>query len=1238
MKYRDLIQFEPIETVVQLRDADQLTEAEQLVKTYVVSDEMAERLAGVVFPNLQFEEPSDNKGILIVGNYGTGKSHLMSVLSSIAEHSDLATRLQTPHLTEAAGSIAGKFRVVRTELGSTTMDFREFVCSQLEEALFEMGVAFKFPSRDDIPNHKGAFEDMMQAFGEEYPDQGLLLVVDELLDYLRTRKDQELILDLNFLREVGEVCKGSRFRFIAGLQETLFDNPRFGFVAETVRRVKDRFEQVRIAQTDVKYVVSQRLLRKTAEQQVKVRKHLTQFARFYGNLNERMDDYVSLYPIHPDYIDTFGRIAFAEKREVLKSLSSAMKQRLDENVPQEAPGLIAYDSYWSTLKENPSFRAVPEIKAVIDCSQVLESRIQQAFTRPAYKPMALRIIQGLSVHRLTTGDIYAPIGASPEELRDALALYDPMVVELGGDSADDMLSQVETVLREIHKTVSGQFISSNADNRQYYLDLKKSDDFDALIEKRAESLDDSQLDRYYYNALKRALECEDQTYVTGYNIWQHNDLEWKERRATRQGYLFFGAPNERATAVPQRDFYLYFIQPYEPPNYRDDQLADEVFFKLSKPEKEFDQALKLYAAAVNLASTASGQARSAYDQKAAEYLQKVTNWLRERITTTFTATYQGQSKPLLQWVKSKSFGMGSRANTRDMVNLVGASCLAQHFEQEAPEYPVFSVLITHQNRTQAVELALRALRRGTRSQQTTAVLDALNLLDGDRIDPYQSKYAEYIRNQLAQKGQGQVLNRSELIQDVQGLEYMAPGQFRLEPEWVVVLLAALVYGGDLVLAIPGQKFDANRLDDLANTALETLQNFKHVEPPKEWNLAALKALFELLGLAPGLAQLVTQGRQAEPIQQLQSAVASTVNRLVLAQQKLQSGLPFWGKPMLSTVEQEEFRKRLLDSKAFLESLQGYNSPGKLKNFRFGSQEVKNRQGGLQTLDEIEALSDLTSELGSLASYLSTAEALLPIDHAWLKQMREVREGIQAELLDSEKRNRAGFRQKTVQKLSKLKQAYIQTYVEMHSQARLGSNDTEKQQQLRQDGRLDALRRLATIDLMPKGQLTDLQNDLGALRSCFALTTADMEATSTCPHCQYRPANEAVDLPADALLTQVDERLEQMIKDWTQTLLNNLEDPITQQNLELLEKKQRQLVNEFVAKKKLPETLSQEFIQALQDVLSGLDKVVIMMDDLKAALLEGGTPATQDEIKRRFDKYLKKQTKGRDLSKVRIVVE
>lgn len=132
--------------MVQLRDADQESAAKQLVSTYVVSTEMAERLAQVVIPQIQFEQPSDNKGFLVVGNYGTGKSHLMSVISAIAERADLVDSV-SPLVSDAAQRIAGRFKVARTELGATTMDFREFVCSQLEEALAGWGIDWGCPVR-----------------------------------------------------------------------------------------------------------------------------------------------------------------------------------------------------------------------------------------------------------------------------------------------------------------------------------------------------------------------------------------------------------------------------------------------------------------------------------------------------------------------------------------------------------------------------------------------------------------------------------------------------------------------------------------------------------------------------------------------------------------------------------------------------------------------------------------------------------------------------------------------------------------------------------------------------------------------------------------------------------------------------------------------------------------------------------------------------------------------------------
>jgi len=1242
MKYGDLIQFEPIESVVQLRDADETAAARQLVQTYVISEEMAEKLVTLVVPQLRFDQPMDNKGLLVVGNYGTGKSHLMSVISALAENGDLAAGLNDKNVAAAAGKICGCFKVVRTEIGATTMSLRDILVTELEEHLAAMGVAYSFPAADKVPNNKRALEEMMTAFHQEFPDHGLLLVVDELLDYLRTRKDQELILDLNFLREIGEVCKDLRFRFIAGVQEAIFDSPRFSFVADSIRRVKDRFEQILIARKDVKFVVAERLLKKTTDQQVKIREYLTRFAKFYGRMNERMDDFVRLFPVHPDYIDTFERVTAVEKREVLKTLSLAMKKLLGQNMPEDRPGVIAYDGYWTTLRENPSFRAVPDIKAVIDCSQVLESRIQQAFTRPAYKPMALQLIHALSVHRLTTGDIYASLGATAEELRDGLCLFQPGIEELGGDPADDLLSQVETVLREIHKTVSGQFISSNPDNRQFYLDLKKTDDFDALIEKRAESLDSSQLDRYYYEALRRVMECTDQTYVTGYKIWQH-ELEWLERKAARQGYLFFGAPNERSTAVPPRDFYLYFIQPFDAPHFKDEKNPDELFLRLANTDEEFRTSLRNYAAALDLGSTSSGHAKSTYESKASNFLRDLVQWLQKNMSTAFEVTYQGRSKSLTEWAKGKSIrelsGIGSheRINFRDLVNTIAGICLGTKFQDQAPEYPFFSVLITGANRAQAAQDALRAIAGQNRTKQATAVLDALELLDGERLHPYRSKYAKHILGLAKKKGHGQVVNRSELIQDVLGVEYLAPQSLRLEPEWAVVVLASLIYAGEVVLSIPGKKFDATGLPQLAGTSIDELTQFKHIERPKDWNLPALKALFELLGLTPGMAQLVTQGKD-EPVQELQKSVTTAVEKLVLVQQSLQIGLFFWGRGLLAEEEVKKVRAKLDETKTFLESLQAYTTTGKLKNFRFDASEVTAHRSGLDTIIEIKSLEELVVDLGSTASYLSTAEAVLPTGHEWIDKMKTARDEVLAQIGDPAKRSAATFRQQTQRKLGDLKKSYLLAYLSMHAKARLGVNEDKRKAQLMGDERLKDLQKLSTIDLMPRQHLSDFQNRLAGLKSCLALTEQELEASPVCPHCNFKPGAEPQMAPATTMLDALDGELDKLVENWTQTLLANLEDPTTKGNLTLLKPEPRKLVDGFIKKRTLPDNLDQDFINALQEVLSGLTKVSVKIGDLRGALLAGGSPATPAEMRKRFDEYLDKLVKGKEPGKVRIVLE
>ena len=123
-----------------------------------------------------------------------------------------------------------------------------------------------------------------------------------------------------------------------------------------------------------------------------------------------------------------------------------------------------------------------------------------------------------------------------------------------------------------------------------------------------------------------------------------------------------------------------------------------------------------------------------------------------------------------------------------------------------------------------------------------------------------------------------------------------------------------------------------------------------------------------------------------------------------------------------------------------------------------------------------------------------------------------------------------------------------------------------------------------------------------------------------------------------MLDRLDAELDNVVVTWTQTLLTNLEDPTTRENLYLLKPESRQLVDTFRQRRTLPDSLTPDFIHALSEVLSGLVNVPVRANDLCRALLADGAPVTPAEMRQRFDAYLSGLTKGKEPGKVRIVPE
>lgn len=1233
MKYRDLIQFEPVIDIIQLRQADEKKRAEKLVSTYVISDRMTDVILHRILPSLSMNGDKPGDGLFIVGNYGTGKSHLMSIMTAIAEHKDLLKQVTHPAVAEGLKPIAGKFKVVRQETGATAKSLRDIVLEDIEKHLKEMGVKFQFPSMDKASSNKELIIEMMEAFQKVYPGYGLLVAMDELLDYLRARKDTELVLDLNFLREIGEACEITPFRFMAGIQESLFDSPRFQFAADSIRRVKARFEQVRIVREDMAYVVSRRLLAKNDGQRKQIRKHLEKFTKLYTSMAEHIDEYVELFPIHPAYLEVFEQVNVVEKRDLLKALSRQMETMLDQDVPANETGLFSFDSYWAILNDDPSYRSVPEIRDVQDKARVLTERVRTAPNVKDYRPAANKIIAALAVHRLTLNDLYAPVGLTPAELRDRLCIYLPIPEQ----DSDFLLTSVEAVLQEVSRAVNGQFISHNTENDQYYLDLKKDIDFDALIDQRAASLDEIQLDRYFFDMLARGLELTDSAYVPGFRIWER-ELAWAGQGMTRKGYVFLGAPNERSTAQPERDFYIHFLAPFSTAKIKLDKKSDEVYFSLGQRDDEFEQTMKRYAGAREMSSISSGSNKEQYERKADTFARRLNTWLRENMTRNIAIRYKGEEMTVPEALSKHRLTIRD-LSLREQVFKLASAFLSEQFQAKYPRYPKFNGIdFTFETLIQATDGTLRAIAGSSATKPAQVVLEGLGLAHMENgeltFTTEDSPYAKHVLKSLFALDAGKVLNRKDLIGGPSNAE--VDHKFGLEPEWMMVVLLALVRQGEITLNLPGLRIDSTNLDEAARIGVETLVKFTAVSRPKPIPEQSLRVLFASLDLPESL---VTDPKKLElaPIQ-LETSVTAELNLTVRLVENLREGPRYWREALYTAAELQDLRNELTEYKNFLTSLQALNSPGKLRNFSTGQGEVRQVMRTRKVAGEIKALYELIQAVQPQLDYIYQAEVNLPIDDAWQKTADKTRSEHLKLLSTPAERTKPTTVTRLKGGLSNLQDAYIKRYIELHNLARLDSSLDAQKKRVVADPKWVQLRALSGLDFLQGNDLRKLETQMGDIRSCPNLNVKDLQFTTVCPACGYSPRTQSIEKSAGQQLHEATEGLDGLHKQWINALIASLKSESSQKNLKLLGTKERDQVNEFLQKKQLPEKITDRFISALKDTLQGLEIVAFEGSDFLLALTRPGMPCTPEELSARYQKFLAENMKGKDPAKVRIRID
>jgi hypothetical protein len=223
----------------------------------------------------------------------------------------------------------------------------------------------------------------------------------------------------------------------------------------------------------------------------------------------------------------------------------------------------------------------------------------------------------------------------------------------------------------------------------------------------------------------------------------------------------------------------------------------------------------------------------------------------------------------------------------------------------------------------------------------------------------------------------------------------------------------------------------------------------------------------------------------------------------------------------------------------------------------------------------------------------------------------------------------------------MKMSYIEYYIDRTERRDSIRRATPRKRKLLEDYRLKTLSRLSTIEMLSRQQFEDLTSRITSLKACYSLTERELERTPFCKDCNFKPSQEVSASRDPRLeLDTLDEELDRLFDNWTETLLSNLKDPVVGENIKLLAPEGKQLIEKFMDFKELKEELvnEQAFIKALTEAFSTLEKIELTTQELQERLFGDHAPKTPQEMRKRFESLIDEKTRGKDINKVRIILK
>jgi|GEM_PF-6599734 len=370
MKVRDLVTPQSIQAVIQLDHFD----PKAVLESYVLTQEGAELLTskGGFLSRILAPAASGLNSFIVLGNYGSGKSHLLAFVDTVLTHPELWNLERHPQLESVSALREARSFTVKLKLSETRLSLDRLLVRAMRDGLGRLGIANPYADwwgtveqvnrdyrenadfleflaaqklsetmwdrrvrdHDDKLFHfaelflrSRGFETQLQVGAadvvrlalerlSEHPDYGpntvLVLLLDELSDFILSKEGsgEGHYNDLIFLRDLGEASSSMRFRMLAAVQSDLLDPnaPLSDKVRPVVQKMAQRFQRTPLVSQYLHAVVRERVLLKTPAQRAEVSKLYLELRRRLPEYREREETFVDLYPVGTQVLDIFQQL------------------------------------------------------------------------------------------------------------------------------------------------------------------------------------------------------------------------------------------------------------------------------------------------------------------------------------------------------------------------------------------------------------------------------------------------------------------------------------------------------------------------------------------------------------------------------------------------------------------------------------------------------------------------------------------------------------------------------------------------------------------------------------------------------------------------------------------------------------------------------------------------------------------------------------------------------------------